>query len=187
MEWEARRSGDVGAAEIIVAWQRGRGDEEERWRPGWRWRRRRPGSRLLLGWKKTKADEGGARAGINDLPNELYDVAWDIMLIDGSSGWNPTSSGQMLSIASPAAARRRSATSWSARTADATQPYKSAARRGRTRPPLTEVAAIIRALRRSQRMKPPPPPHAPVAPAGCSLRTRQPVGITAAARARRAH
>ncbi|PWZ15692.1 Protein IRX15-LIKE [Zea mays] len=38
------------------------------------------------------------RLAINDLPNDLYDVAWDVVLIDGSSGWNPNSPGWMSSI-----------------------------------------------------------------------------------------
>uniref|UniRef100_A0A0E0R8N5 Uncharacterized protein n=1 Tax=Oryza rufipogon TaxID=4529 RepID=A0A0E0R8N5_ORYRU len=52
----------------------------------------------------------------------------------------------------------------------------SVARRGRTCP---EVAAAVRALRSPS--PPPPLPHAPVVPASCCRRTRQPVAAVARA------
>ncbi|XP_062186109.1 protein IRX15-LIKE-like [Phragmites australis] len=50
------------------------------------------------------------RLAINDLPNDLYDVAWDMVLIDGPSGWNPTSPGRMPSIFTTAVLTRSGAT-----------------------------------------------------------------------------
>lgn len=59
-----------------------------------------------VGRRPRQTREEHARA-INDLPNELYDVAWDIVLIDGPSGWNLTSPGQMPSRQSSPARWRR--------------------------------------------------------------------------------
>uniref|UniRef100_A0A0D9WAD5 Uncharacterized protein n=1 Tax=Leersia perrieri TaxID=77586 RepID=A0A0D9WAD5_9ORYZ len=50
------------------------------------------------------------RLAINDLPNDLYDVAWDIVLIDGPSGWNQNSPGRMPSIFTTAVLARTGAT-----------------------------------------------------------------------------
>jgi uncharacterized protein (TIGR01627 family) len=50
------------------------------------------------------------RLAINDLPNDLYDVAWDVVLIDGPSGWNPNSPSRMPSVFTTAVLARSGAT-----------------------------------------------------------------------------
>lgn len=58
------------------------------------------------------------RLAINDLPNDLYDVAWDAVLVDGPSGWNPTSPGRMPSIFTTAVLARSGATAAKGRPTD---------------------------------------------------------------------
>ncbi|KAJ4813790.1 glucuronoxylan 4-O-methyltransferase-like protein (DUF579) [Rhynchospora pubera] len=46
------------------------------------------------------------RLAVNDLPNHLYDVDWDMILVDGPSGWMQTSPGRTASIFSSAVMAR---------------------------------------------------------------------------------
>ena len=50
------------------------------------------------------------RLAITDLPNGLYDVAWDVVLVDGPHGYDEGSPGRMAAIYSAAVMARTKGT-----------------------------------------------------------------------------